>query len=71
MNIRIDQLVRSLLQKDSLEHCSLPELQQFAGKNPYLGAAQLLLAKKMQAENWKGSKISGKKHCCTTITQPQ
>lgn len=50
MNIRIDQLVRSLLQKDSLEHCSLPELQQFAGKNPYLGAAQLLLAKKMQAE---------------------
>ena len=54
MNIRIDQLVRSLLQKDSLEHCSLPELQQFAGKNPYLGAAQLLLAKKMQAEKLEG-----------------
>lgn len=54
MNIRIDQLVRSLLQKDSLDHCSLPELQQFAGRNPYLGAAQLLLAKKMQAENLEG-----------------
>jgi hypothetical protein len=54
MNIRIDQLVRSLLQKDSLEHCSLPELQQFAGRNPYLGAAQLLLAKKMQAERVDG-----------------
>jgi len=54
MNIRIDQLVRSLLQKDTLEHCSLPELQQFAGRNPYLGAAQLLLAKKMQAERVEG-----------------
>lgn len=54
MNIRIDQLVRSLLQKDSLEQCSLPELQQFAGRNPYLGAAQLLLAKKMQAERADG-----------------
>lgn len=54
MNIRIDQLVRSLLQKDSLEHCSLPELQQFAGRNPYLGAAQLLLAKKMQTERVDG-----------------
>lgn len=54
MNIRIDQLVRTLLQKDSLEQCSLPELQQFAGRNPYLGAAQLLLAKKMQAERVDG-----------------
>lgn len=48
MNGRINQLVKSLLQKDSLEQCSLPELKEFAGKNPYFGAAQLLLAKKIK-----------------------
>jgi hypothetical protein len=53
-NIQIDQLVRSLLQKDSLEQCSLQELRQFAGRHPYFGAAQLLLAKKMQVENADG-----------------
>jgi len=50
MNARIDQLVKSLLQKDSLEQCSLHELQQFADRHPYFGAAQLLLTKKLQAE---------------------
>lgn len=50
MNPRIDQLVKSLLQKDSLEQCSLQELQQFAEQNPFFGAAQLLLTKKLQAE---------------------
>jgi hypothetical protein len=50
MNPRINQLVKSLLQKDSLEQCSLPELQQFAERHPYFGAAQLLLTKKMQTE---------------------
>jgi hypothetical protein len=53
-NIQIDQLVRSLLQKDSLEQCSLQELEQFAGRHPYFGAAQLLLAKKMQVEKADG-----------------
>jgi hypothetical protein len=51
MNVQINQLVKSLLQKDSLEQCSLEELEQFAGKNPYFGAAQLLLTKKLQTEN--------------------
>ncbi|HUR67569.1 MAG TPA: hypothetical protein VMZ03_14545 [Chitinophagaceae bacterium] len=51
MNPRIEQLVRSLLQKDSLEQCSLPELEQFAERHPYFGAAQLLLTKKMQTAN--------------------
>lgn len=51
MNPRINQLVRSLLQKDSLEQCSLPELQQFAERHPYFGAAQLLLTKKMQTDS--------------------
>lgn len=48
MNNRIDQLVKSLLQKDSLDQCSLAELQQFADRHPYFGAAQLLLSKKLQ-----------------------
>jgi hypothetical protein len=51
MNPRINQLVRSLLKKDSLEQCSLPELQQFAERHPYFGAAQLLLTKKMQTDS--------------------
>ena len=51
MNVQINQLVRSLLQKDSIEQCSIQELQQYADKHPYFGAAQLLLAKKMKAEN--------------------
>lgn len=50
MNVRINQLVKSLLQKDSLDQCSLPELTEFAEKNPYFGAAQLLLTKKLQTE---------------------
>lgn len=50
MNVRINQLVKSLLQKDSLDQCSLPELTAFAEKNPYFGAAQLLLTKKLQTE---------------------
>ncbi|MFZ9388643.1 MAG: hypothetical protein ACO25B_12255 [Chitinophagaceae bacterium] len=51
MNPRINQLVKSLLQKDSLDQCTLPELEQFAERHPYFGAAQLLLTKKMQTEN--------------------
>ncbi len=50
MNVRLNQLVKSLLQKDSLDQCSLPELTAFAEKNPYFGAAQLLLTKKVQTE---------------------
>jgi len=51
MNPRINQLVKSLLKKDTLEQCSLPELQQFAERHPYFGAAQLLLTKKMQMDH--------------------
>jgi hypothetical protein len=51
---KINQLVRSLLQKDSIEKCTLQELEQFANRHPYFGAAQLLLAKKMQVENNEG-----------------
>ncbi|MEK7225029.1 MAG: hypothetical protein AAB221_05035, partial [Bacteroidota bacterium] len=51
MNAQINQLVKSLLQKESIEQCSLGELQQFAERHPYFGAAQLLLTKKLQTEN--------------------
>jgi hypothetical protein len=51
MNAQINQLVKSLLQKDTLEQCSLQELEQFASRHPYFGAAQLLLTKKLQLEN--------------------
>jgi len=34
MNVRINQLVKSLLQKDSLDQCSVQELQQFARQRP-------------------------------------
>ncbi len=51
MSSQITQLVRSLLKKDSIEQCSIQELQQYADRHPYFGAAQLLLTKKLQAEN--------------------
>lgn len=51
MNLQINQLVKTLLQKDSLEQCSLQELRQYADRHPYFGAAQLLLTKKLQTEN--------------------
>ncbi len=51
MNARIDQLVRTLLQKDTLEQCSLAELRDYANRFPYFGAAQLLLTKKLQENN--------------------
>ncbi len=50
MAVQINQLVRTLLQKDSIEQCSLEELTQYAERFPYFGAAQLLLAKKFQSD---------------------
>lgn len=51
MHAQINQLVKSLFQKDSLEECSVQELQEFADRHPFFGAAQLLLTKKLKAEN--------------------
>lgn len=51
MNVQINQLVKSLLQKDTLDQCSVQELEEFAERHPYFGAAQLLLTKKLQTEN--------------------
>jgi hypothetical protein len=54
MNSRIDQLVKTLLQKESINDCSVSELRQFADRHPYFGAAQLLLTKKLQQEKDDG-----------------
>jgi hypothetical protein len=51
MSDQINKLVQSLLEKDSLEQCTVDELEQFAGKHPHFGAAHLLLTKKLQSEN--------------------
>jgi len=51
MNVQINKLVKSLLQKDSLDDCSVQELQHYADRHPYFGAAQLLLTKKLQSVN--------------------
>ena len=51
MNAQINLLVKSLLQKDSIEQCSVQELQQYADRHPYFGAAQLLLTKKLQTDS--------------------
>jgi hypothetical protein len=50
MNPRINQLVKTLLKKETIEQCSLEELRQFAERHPYFGAAQLLFTKKLQTE---------------------
>jgi hypothetical protein len=55
MNSAIDQLAKSILQKDSLEQCSIDELQQLTDQYPYFSAAQLLLAKKLSSESSAGN----------------
>ena len=51
MNPLIDQLAQSVLQKKSLDECSVEELQQLTDQYPYFGAVQLLLAEKLKTEN--------------------
>ena len=57
MNSAIDQLVKSILQKDSLEQCSIDELQQLTDQYPYFSAAQLLLSKKLSIESSGNSEL--------------
>src|SRR6185369_6534153 len=51
MNLSIDQLAKSILQKNTLEDCNVNELQRLTDQYPYFSAAQLLLTKKLQKEN--------------------
>lgn len=45
----IDPLVRSVLQKESLQDCSLEELELLAKQYPYFAPAQVLLAEKLRS----------------------
>lgn len=51
MNVLIDELAKSFLHKDSLEQCTVPELQQITAGYPFFAAAQLLLTKKLTEGN--------------------
>ena len=44
----VDELVRSLFQKESLNDCSLEELHAIATQYPYFTPVQLLLADKIK-----------------------
>lgn len=48
MNILIDQLAKSVLQKNSLQECSEDELQKLVDQYPYFSAARLLLLQKLK-----------------------
>ncbi len=51
MNTAINELVKIFLQKDSLQECSIKELQQLADKYPFFSLSQLFLAQKLKAGN--------------------
>jgi len=46
-----DALAKSIFQKETLQDCSLEELQHVATQYPYFAAVQLLLAKKLKTTN--------------------
>jgi hypothetical protein len=48
MNATTEQLVRSLLKKDSIQDCSVDELRNLAEKYTYFGPIQFLLLKKLE-----------------------
>jgi hypothetical protein len=47
----IDELTKSFLQKNTLQQCTIAELQQITALHPYFAAAHLLLAKKSAKED--------------------
>ena len=47
----IDTLVKAIFQKESLDDCSLEELQTLARQYSYFTPVQLLLAEKLSSEN--------------------
>jgi hypothetical protein len=51
MNSSIDQLAKFILQKNSLEQCTLSELKQLTDRFPYFSPAQFLFAKKLSVES--------------------
>src|SRR5437773_1415719 len=51
MNDRVSTLMRSVLKKDSLDDCSIEELQKLAAEYPYFTPAQFLLVQKLRETN--------------------
>lgn len=51
MNNAINELVRSIVKKNSLSECSVSELQRLTTQYPYFGPVQFLLARKLKEEN--------------------
>ena len=46
-----DRLAKSLVQKDTVEQCTVGELEQLVNQFPYFGPAQLLLSDKLKSGN--------------------
>src|SRR5580765_5475200 len=51
MNAAINELVKSIVKKNSLGECSVSELQRLTTQYPYFGPVQFLLARKLKEEN--------------------
>jgi hypothetical protein len=51
MNPAVNELVRSVVEKNSLEECSIDELQHLVSQFPYFGPAQFLLAQKLKQQH--------------------
>jgi hypothetical protein len=51
MNPAVNELVRSVVEKNSLEECSVDELQHLVSQFPYFGPAQFLLAQKLKQQH--------------------
>lgn len=51
MNVKLDQLVQSVLQTNALSECSLTQLQSLAEQYPYSSTLQLLLTAKLKTED--------------------
>src|SRR5689334_21865386 len=51
MNNAVNELVRSIVKKNTLAECSVSELQRLTTQYPYFGPVQFLLARKLKEEN--------------------
>lgn len=51
MNPAVNELVKTVVEKNSLEECSIEELQHLVSQFPYFGPAQFLLAQKLKQQN--------------------
>jgi hypothetical protein len=68
MNSVINDLTRSVLQKNSIQDCNLDDLQRLSNKYPYAAAVELLLAQKLKEEN--SDKYNGQLQKLSLYIQP-